>query len=111
MSNAEKTKLLGMPFGTANARLRKAIMFSLVQRLGLDICCRCGKQIETVIDVSMDHIIPWQNAEDPIALFFDLDNIAFSHLSCNISAAVRTYRKYHTDEEIEALIEAMRVIA
>ena len=35
---------------------------------------------------------PWQNSETPNNLFFDLENIAFSHLSCN-SAAAKNPRK------------------
>ena len=26
---------------------------------------------------------PWQIADDPTAVFFDMNNIAFSHLHCN----------------------------
>ncbi len=82
-SNMNKSEKLGMPHGTANGRLKKAIMFMLVQRLGMDTCYRCGKKIETVKELSIEHIVSWEMAKDPVATFFDLDNIAFSHLSCN----------------------------
>jgi recombinational DNA repair protein RecR len=35
-------------------------------------------------------------SEDPVKLFFDLDNIAFSHLRCNVSAAKRKRSKCGT---------------
>ena len=37
--------------------------------------------------MSIDHKTPWLHSEDPRGLFFDIDNIAFSHKSCNYSAA------------------------
>ena len=74
---------LGMSQGTAQYKLRRVILFQMVQRAGLDICFRCGKKIKTVRDLSVEHKIPWLHSEDPVGLFFDLDNITFSHLSCN----------------------------
>lgn len=73
---------LGMPYGTANARLRKNILFSLLERLEENICFRCGEKIEYVETLSIEHIEPWEN-RDP-ALFWSMDNISFSHLSCNV---------------------------
>ena len=87
MSNEEKTRALGMNFGTASSRLRKLILFDFMQRLDLDECFQCGKQIEDVDDLSIEHKRPWQPTNDPKDTFFDLDNIAFSHLSCNSGAA------------------------
>jgi hypothetical protein len=78
-----KDKLLGMPFGTASHRLRKEIMFSMVKELGRDRCFRCGEKIEHIDDLSIEHKSPWQSAPDPKASFFSLDNISFSHLTCN----------------------------
>lgn len=79
--------MLGMPYGTANARLRKSVMFHLVQKLKMDACFRCGQQIRTVDELSLEHPEAWQSAEDPVKAFFDLENIAFSHHLCNIGAA------------------------
>jgi hypothetical protein len=76
MSN-KKSGLLGIPIGTAAGRLRKLVMFELVKRLGLDVCFRCSKSIETAATLSIEHKDSWQSAADPIAAFFDLDNIAF----------------------------------
>lgn len=86
----KKDKLLGMSHSTAANQLRKAIMFQLVQQSGRDTCHQCGQTIETVDDLSIEHIDPWQSAEEPLETFFDLNNIAFSHLRCNISAAKRS---------------------
>jgi hypothetical protein len=40
--------------------------------------------------LSIEHKEAWQGAADPKLAFFNPDNIAFSHLSCNISAGSRT---------------------
>ena len=89
MSNKIKREALSMPFGTAQNRLRKAIMFQMIQKLGLDICFQCGKKIETIEELSIEHKISWLYSNNPKELFFDLDNIAFSHLKCNSLAADR----------------------
>lgn len=76
---------LGMHEATARGRLSRLILFSFAQRLELDTCFRCGEKIERVEDLSIEHKVPWLDV-DP-ALFWDLNNIAFSHLSCNSGAA------------------------
>ena len=84
MSNNKKmTMQLGMPQGTASHRLRKMILFKLLQEADLNWCYRCGKKIEKIKDLSIEHKIPWLDSEKPKELFFDLKNVAFSHLSCN----------------------------
>lgn len=85
MSNSNKVKaeFLGMPYGTAMNRLRKQIMFKLAQELGYDICYKCEKVIETSNSLSIEHKEPWLNRPDGKALFWDLGNIAFSHIACN----------------------------
>lgn len=88
-SNQKKNDQLGMPFGTANNRLRKAILLNLLKKLNENICFQCGKTINDVDQLSIEHKVAWLD-NDP-ALFWDLDNIAFSHLSCNISAADRSF--------------------
>jgi len=70
------------------------ILFSLVCQLGLNDCYQCGKEILSVGDLSIEHKEPWLRADDPAESFFDLDNIAFSHLSCNIAAGIRPTKKY-----------------
>ena len=77
----KKEEQLGMSKGAANGRLNKMIMFRLVQRLGEDFCFRCEKQIEDISELSIEHKKPWLDVD--VALYWDLDNIAFSHLHCN----------------------------
>ena len=86
--------LLGMSGGAARNRLVKSILFMLAQKVGLDTCFRCGTKIETVAEFSMDHKEDWERSADPVKAFFDLANIAFSHLSCNSGAASRPTKKY-----------------
>ncbi len=89
MSKATKAQLLGMPQGTAQHRLRKAVLFNILQETGKAGCFRCGQVIVTVDDLSMEHKQAWQGAPDPRATFFDVKNIAFSHLNCNVGARRR----------------------
>jgi hypothetical protein len=77
---------LGEPFGTATNKLRKSILFKLVKELNLDICFRCEKRIEDINNFSIEHKIAWQSSKNPVEMFYDLDNIAFSHLDCNCKA-------------------------
>lgn len=86
-NNKKKNDLLGMPHGTATGRLRKAILFQLVQETNKDICFRCGNKIESIDDLSIEHKTSWQSSKNPVESFFDLKNITFSHLDCNISSA------------------------
>lgn len=87
--NEEKTRQLGMNVGKANAILRKRILFSLVKKCGLDTCFRCKKALDSVEDFTIDHKDSWLHSADPVKNFFDLDNIAFSHASCNYAARNR----------------------
>lgn len=96
--NEKKRRQLGMPNGTATARLRKSILFKLVQETGRNICFQCGKAIESEEELSIEHKVPWLDSGDPVKLFFDLNNIAFSHLSCNV-AACRRDRAQETQRE------------
>ncbi|MBP7540882.1 MAG: hypothetical protein KA802_13235 [Saprospiraceae bacterium] len=54
---------------------------------------------------SIEHKVSWLNSNNPVELYFDLNNISFSHLSCNISDAASKQRKYNSKEE---LLEARR---
>ncbi len=68
--------------GTAAHRLRRLLMFSLVVQLG-NKCFRCGKEM-TSDDFSVAHKVPWLDSEYPVRLFFDLNNVSFSHKKCNV---------------------------
>lgn len=86
-SNARKSALLGMPHGTASYRLRKMILFNLLQKHGENVCFKCSQLIETEKELSIEHKQPWEGVS--VELFWSLDNIAFSHRSCNLP---HTYR-------------------
>lgn len=86
--NRIKNRLLGMSHGAASNRLRKMLLWQLVVETGQDVCFQCDEQIANIDDLSIDHKEPWQGADDPKAAFFDLHNIAFSHLSCNCGAGM-----------------------
>lgn len=98
-SAAKKAEILRMPLGTAGGRLRKSIMFKLAQMAGQDVCFRCQAKIATVDEFSIEHKINWMDHADPVGTFFDLDNISFSHHSCNVRASRRPNKKYANRKE------------
>ena len=87
-SSERKSAFLGMPHSTANHQLRKSILFKYVSLAGEDNCYKCGNKIESVNDLSIEHKEPWEGRS--VDLFWDLDNIAFSHIQCN---KPHTYKK------------------
>lgn len=82
-SNKIKNEFLGMPYGTANNRLKKKILFSLLIELNKNKCFQCGKKIENIDELSIEHKKPWLHND--VKLFWDINNISFSHLRCNSS--------------------------
>lgn len=82
----KKQTQLGMNPSTASQRLVKDILFSKIVQSGEDSCYRCGLKMERS-NFSIEHKEAWLDSKDPVGLFFGLDNIAFSHLKCNIGAA------------------------
>lgn len=95
MKTSKKKVQLGIDPGTASSVLKKMIMFDLIKRLNLNVCFQCGNIIDTVDELSIEHKIPWLDSDNPYELFFDLNNIAFSHLKCNTSAARKRLVKTH----------------
>ena len=87
-SNKKKSKQLGMHHSTAQHKLRRKIMFMLIQRLKLDECYQCNKLIVDVDDYSIEHKKPW--LDEDTRLFWDLGNIAFSHKACNSASERQT---------------------
>lgn len=85
--NKIKNDQLGMSHGKASNKLRKLILFSLLVKYKENFCFKCNKEIQKIEDLSIEHKIPWLHSEDPVKLFFDLENISFSHLSCNCADA------------------------
>ena len=94
-SNEKKAEQLGMPHGTASNRLRKSIIFNLLKKANENFCFQCSGEIESEKELSIEHKVPYLDSENPKELFFDLDNIAFSHLSCNVGAARQTRTQNH----------------
>ena len=76
-----------MPFGTASARLKRKILWSLLAELNRVDCSRCNEPM-TEATFSVDHIVDWQ--DNSVGLFWDIGNISWSHLSCNVGAARRS---------------------
>jgi hypothetical protein len=97
MANAAKTAFLGLSFGAANHRLHRAVMWSLIEQCGRTDCFRCGSPMDEST-YSVDHREPWLG--ESVALFWDMQNIEFSHLRCNVDARRRggpTTRKISPD--------------
>lgn len=86
-SNAKKDLQLGQSYGTANAKLKKMILFHMAAKLGENVCFQCGEIIDNINDFSIEHKVPWLDSDDPVRMFFDINNISFSHLKCNIRNA------------------------
>lgn len=95
-------RIFGMSKGAANSRLRKALLFEFAKRLELLTCHRCGEQIETIDEFSIEHTVAWEWSEDPLSTFFDLSLIAFSHLPCNVAAASRPNQIYEDQRSRKA---------
>lgn len=79
--NKKRTTFLGMSFGTARAQLQRKVLFDLVQKAEEDICFRCGGKILKLEELSIEHKKNWLDVNPE--LFWDLQNVAFSHQKCN----------------------------
>lgn len=94
----KKQLQLGMNPSTASGRLVKDTLWRFIVQANQDNCYQCSGKM-TRDNFSIEHKVPWLDSEDPINLFFDQDNISFSHHSCNIKAARRPNKKYNSPEE------------
>jgi hypothetical protein len=82
--NKEKeARLLGMPWTTAATRLQRMLLYALADECGKLDCYRCGERIDSVQEFSIEHIVSWLDSPN---LYWDLTNIAFSHMVCNRKA-------------------------
>lgn len=79
----------------ANRVLYKILVFEYSKKLGLCTCYRCGETLE-LGDFTIDHIRNWRNQSNAKELFFDPDNIRFSHHGCNSKAALRSIIEHGT---------------
>ena len=96
--SSRKSEQLGMNVSTASGRLVKDLLFKLICDSGINKCFHCGEEMLRE-NFSVEHKTPWMNSENPVGLFFDLDNVAFSHLSCNVKAARNGRPRIFTEEE------------
>ena len=82
----KKSTQLGMAISTARSQLLGKLLFRELTATSDCKCYRCGKNIETAEELSIDHKQPWLNQNNSVELFFDLDNVAYSHRKCNSGA-------------------------
>ncbi len=75
---------LGMNPSTANGRLVKDLLYEFVKNADIK-CYRCNEDM-TRETFSIEHIIPWIDSPNPVLLYFDINNISYSHRSCNSAA-------------------------
>lgn len=88
MRNSEKFKeQIGLSVSTARNRLIKLLVSKMLDERG-EVCFRCGKPLNG--DWTIDHVENWLDSDDPVALFFDVENVAYSHHACN-SRHTRNY--------------------
>ena len=99
-----KYDALGMNPSTASARLRKMVLWKFIVESGNDTCFRCGEKIASIDEMSIEHKQPWMSASDPVAAFFDVENIAFSHMACNSRAALHLYSGRRREREGDGFV-------
>ena len=87
MIKDKKSTVLGQNISTASSRLKKLLLYKLLVDYAINICYRCNELIEDEAELSIDHKIAWLNSATPVELFYDLDNIGFSHFRCNARAS------------------------
>lgn len=96
---------LGMRASTAFLRLHRMVTFDHICKLGLNECYHCKEPV-CVDTYSLGHMVPWFTFEDVVKGFFDPDNGAITHKSCNLSASASARRKCdgsNTDKLAEKL--------
>lgn len=82
MSDKKKDQL-GMNPSTASHRLVKDVLWSLIVKTDQANCYRCGQRMARG-NFSIEHKEAWLDSDDPVGKYFDLGNISFSHLRCNV---------------------------
>lgn len=90
--NSKRDKIysqLNMSFSKASYLLKKQLFYSLLKQKQLHICYRCNNEISNCKELSIDHIEDWLSSANPKFSFYNLDNLAYSHLTCNIKAQKR----------------------
>src|SRR5665213_1289385 len=85
-SNQRKAETLGMAHGTANSILRRNIVFELLtgtRWMDWGVCYKCKDAIMSPEELSIEHKQPWEGRPGGRELYWDLDNVDFSHRRCN----------------------------
>ena len=82
--------ILGEKLSTAKSRLNRILIFELAKKCGLDKCFRCGELIDDLDDFTVDHKESWLLSNQASKLFYDIENIAFSHGKCNYDAGIQS---------------------
>lgn len=90
--NLKNKEVLGTSMSNATMRLLRSLVFDYICRMHDNYCYRC-KLPMTRQDFSIEHIKEWRGAENGQELFFDIDNISYSHLKCNTEA--RRFRAWN----------------
>lgn len=91
-----------MPYSTAERQLRKSIIHELAKQLGKNKCSRCGAEIKSPEDLAIIHLRDWQ--DDP-AGFWDLTNIAFSHVGCQAAEDGKRQEENRKMKRVEVKLE------
>lgn len=89
----KREELLEMSLGKARNIMIKSLLFDLAGKCGLNNCYRCGGEIKNVDDFHIDHKESWINHPNGKKLYFDVNNLAFSHGWCNVAEGGKTQRK------------------
>lgn len=84
--SSKKKEQLGMNPSTASGRLVKDVLWKLIVETRQNMCYACSGEM-TRETFSVEHKTPWLDSEDPVGLYFDLENVSFSHKVCNYSRA------------------------
>ena len=90
----KKSQQLGINISTAQGQLTKDILWMLLQETSRTKCFVCNEEM-TRDTFSIEHKESWLDKENAKELFFNLNNISFSHLSCNISRARKGTKAKH----------------
>ena len=76
----------GMTQNAAMKRLDRMLFFSLVEEVGRNICYQCEEVINNYRELSVEHKVSHMGDSK---LFWSKDNLAYSHLACNVAAGLR----------------------
>ncbi len=94
-------ELLGMSFEVATKKLHRSLLFQLLRELELNVCDACGQDIHSASDLSLHHVIPW---EDNPTLFWDLNNVRPRCIQCPVQQEKKIMQTLATSHLIEVTL-------